>query len=75
MSDNLLQDFTDQFVGENHPTIRPLALEWDREGRTAKALCPLHQEKTPSFLVDFRKKKWICFGCGKKGEVNGKPVP
>lgn len=32
-----------------------------------KALCPFHQEKTPSF--SFNDQYWNCFGCGKKGDA------
>ena len=32
-------------------------------------LCPLHQEKHPSFHVDREKKLWHCFGCGRGGNL------
>ena len=31
--------------------------------------CPFHQEKTPSFSVDARKKLFHCFGCGVGGDI------
>ena len=31
--------------------------------------CPLHGEKTPSFLVDTDKKFYHCFGCHAFGDV------
>jgi DNA primase len=34
-----------------------------------KALCPFHQEKTPSLSMDAAKGLWTCFGCGKGGDV------
>jgi DNA primase len=40
-----------------------------RTGSTYKALCPFHQEKTPSFVVTPAKQIWHCFGCGKGGNV------
>jgi len=33
------------------------------------ALCPFHQEKTPSFHVTREKQKFYCFGCQKGGDV------
>lgn len=38
-------------------------------GRTYKALCPFHKEKTPSFHVIPDKQIYHCFGCGKGGDV------
>lgn len=40
-----------------------------RSGRTFKALCPFHQEKTPSFNVHPEKQIFHCFGCGAGGNV------
>ena len=37
--------------------------------RTNKALCPLHNEKTPSFTVYPHSNTWHCFGCGAGGSV------
>lgn len=34
-----------------------------------KALCPFHQEKTPSFTVNRDKQSYFCFGCEKGGDV------
>ena len=34
-----------------------------------KALCPFHQEKTPSFSMDAGKGMYYCFGCNKGGDV------
>jgi DNA primase len=40
-----------------------------RAGSTFKALCPFHQEKTPSFTVSAQRQSFHCFGCGVGGSV------
>lgn len=40
-----------------------------KAGSRYKALCPFHQEKTPSFNVDPARQYFKCFGCGKGGSV------
>lgn len=38
-------------------------------GNRFKALCPFHQEKSPSFHFDADKGFYKCFGCGKAGDI------
>jgi DNA primase len=40
-----------------------------RAGSSYKALCPFHQEKTPSFHVNPQRQSFHCFGCGVGGTV------
>ena len=40
-----------------------------RAGSSFKALCPFHQEKTPSFHVNPQRQTFHCFGCGVGGSV------
>jgi DNA primase len=45
-------------------------LELKKSNQNYVALCPFHQEKTPSFTI-FPDNKFKCFGCGEYGNVFG----
>jgi DNA primase len=40
-----------------------------RAGTEYRAICPFHQEKTPSFFVSPAKQSYYCHGCGAGGSV------
>lgn len=40
-----------------------------RSGRTYKASCPFHKEKTPSFSISPDKGLFYCFGCQAGGDI------
>jgi DNA primase len=41
-----------------------------KAGRTYKACCPFHSERTPSFVVNGDTQSWRCFGaCAEGGDV------
>lgn len=42
-----------------------------KSGREFQALCPFHDEKTPSFTVSPQKQFYHCFGCGAHGTALG----
>ena len=45
-------------------------LNLEKSGRNFKALCPFHNEKTPSFVVFPESQRWYCFGaCNDGGDV------
>ncbi|MFA6583023.1 MAG: DNA primase [Elusimicrobiaceae bacterium] len=49
--------------------IREYVPSLKKAGRTYKARCPFHNEKTPSFTVNQDKGLFYCFGCQSGGDV------
>ncbi len=54
-----IADFIRQYV-----ELRPA-------GKSLKGLCPFHQEKSGSFMVNRERQIWKCFGCQKGGDLFG----
>lgn len=46
---------------------RDIALR--KRGGGFVGLCPFHNERNPSFNVNPVTQRWICWGCGKKGDI------
>ncbi len=44
-------------------------LELKRSGASYKGLCPFHDEKTPSFIVQKGDSHYHCYGCGAHGDA------
>lgn len=40
-----------------------------KAGRNYKALCPFHEERTPSFNVNPERGGYRCFGCDAAGKL------
>lgn len=41
----------------------------EKSGKSYKAKCPFHNEKTPSFFISPDRGGYYCFGCGAKGDI------
>lgn len=44
-------------------------LKLQKAGSAHKALCPFHEEKTPSFVINRGDNHYHCFGCGAHGDA------
>src|SRR4051812_22282783 len=51
-----------EVIGEYLPNLKRAGKDW-------KALCPFHEERTPSFWVSPSKGIFHCFGCATGGDV------
>lgn len=47
---------------------RQLGIPITQQGKRSWALCPFHEEKTPSLLF-YSDGKWRCFGCNEHGDA------
>lgn len=50
-------------------TVAGLITKLVRSGTEMKGLCPLHEERTPSFYANDAKGVFYCHGCGRGGDV------
>ncbi len=51
------------------PEVLSSHLQLQRSGAAFKALCPFHEEKSPSFMVQRGDTHYHCFGCGAHGDA------
>jgi DNA primase len=65
-SDAVINDVLDR---SNIVDVVTSYLPLKRVGRSYKACCPFHPEKTPSFIVSSEKQIFHCFGCGVGGNA------
>ena len=49
--------------------IRDYIPSIQKAGKNFKALCPFHNEKTPSFTINPDTQRFYCFGCQEHGDI------
>jgi DNA primase len=72
MAGRIPDSFLDELVARSDIVdIIGARVSLKKAGRSYKACCPFHNEKTPSFSVSPDKQFFHCFGCGVSGSVIG----
>lgn len=66
MADQVIQEIKDKL---NIVEVIGGYIQMKKAGVNFKALCPFHNEKTPSMQISPQKQIWHCFGCGEGGDV------
>lgn len=72
MSGLIPQHFIDDLIARaDIVEVLGARIQLKKAGREYKAVCPFHDEKTPSFTVSPVKGFYHCFGCGAHGTALG----
>lgn len=72
MSGLIPQHFIDDLIARaDIVEVLGKRIQLKKAGREFKAVCPFHDEKTPSFTVSPSKGFYHCFGCGAHGTAIG----
>ena len=72
MSGRIPQSFIDELIARADVVeVIGERITLKKAGREYKAVCPFHDEKTPSFTVSPQKGFYHCFGCGAHGTSIG----
>ena len=66
-----IDDSVIQTVKERSDIVEVIGsfIQVKRAGRNFQALCPFHNEKSPSFNISTDNQFFHCFGCGANGDV------
>ncbi len=56
-----------EFIHYNFIELIGKTVSLKKQGENHLGLCPFHSEKTPSFTVNERLKRFHCFGCKESG--------
>ena len=66
------QGFIDDLLGRTDVVeVIGARIKLKKTGKNYSALCPFHNEKSPSFSVSPEKQFYYCFGCGAGGNAIG----
>ena len=72
MSGLIPQHFIDDLISRaDIVEVLGKRIQLKKAGREFKAICPFHDEKTPSFTLSPAKGFYHCFGCGAHGTALG----
>jgi DNA primase len=73
MAGKIPHDFITTIISQSHllDLAKERGIAFKTMGARAKALCPFHDEKSPSFTIDAHKGFYHCFGCGVHGDAIG----
>ena len=67
ISENAIQNIKDRIDIAKYAEDN--GIELIQDGPQYKALCPFHNEKTPSFKINPSTQSYKCFGCQESGDV------
>jgi DNA primase len=71
MAGKIPHDFITTIISQSYllDLVKERGIAFKTMGARAKALCPFHDEKSPSFTIDTHKGFYHCFGCGAHGDA------